>query len=50
MNEKSYPFEIGVDGLIYKFESVSANKKIVKTVSFERLGKAVFSISRYSIR
>lgn len=46
MNEKGYPFEIGVDGLIYKFESVSANKKIVKTVSFERLGKgSIFNLA-----
>ena len=38
MDEKAYPFEVGVDGHIYKFESVSANKKIVKTVSFDPLG------------
>lgn len=46
MNEKGYPFEIGSDGLIYQFESVSANKKIVKTVSFERLGSTnIFNVA-----
>ncbi|PSL28644.1 DUF6934 family protein [Dyadobacter jiangsuensis] len=37
MDERGYPFEIGVDRLIYKFESVSENKTILKTVSFERI-------------
>lgn len=34
MDERGYPFEIGADRLAYKFESVSANKKIQKAVLF----------------
>lgn len=32
MNEKGYPFEVGPNGLIYQFESISVNKKIKKAV------------------
>ncbi|MDR6803934.1 hypothetical protein J2Y45_001203 [Dyadobacter sp. BE34] len=46
MDERSYPFEIGVDGLIYKFESVSENKTILKTVSFVRIGNTdIFNVA-----
>ena len=34
MNEKGYPFTLVPGELIYKFESVSANKKILKAVLF----------------
>ncbi|MGG7663079.1 DUF6934 family protein [Dyadobacter sp. BHUBP1] len=46
MDKRGYPFEIDVDGLIYKFESVSENKKILKTVSFERIGNTnIFNVA-----
>ncbi|SDE98510.1 hypothetical protein SAMN04487996_108124 [Dyadobacter soli] len=46
MGEGSYPFEISVDGLIYKFESISTKRTIVKTVSFERIGNSnVFNVA-----
>lgn len=38
MNKKGYPFEVGIDELIYKFESISANKKILKTVLLTSAG------------
>ncbi|MHA4742295.1 DUF6934 family protein [Dyadobacter sp. MSC1_007] len=46
MNEKGYPFEAGSDGLIYKFESVSANKKIVKTVLLSSVsGNTIYNLA-----
>jgi hypothetical protein len=46
MNQKGYPFEVGSDGLIYKFESISANKKIVKTVLLSNVdGSTVYNLA-----
>lgn len=46
MDGKGYPFETSANGHIYKFESVSSNKTIVKTVSFERLGNTnIFNLA-----
>lgn len=46
MNEKGYPFQVGRNGLIYQFESVSENKTILKTVSFQQFGDTgIFNVA-----